>query len=222
MLINILHDTDFKPCFKKPETMNVYLMLYAKSVGEELVDSWNGASITLSTGQTVASKQYIAKVFKCSIDKVKGYLRTLMRNGLIQLEYNDKIKQNIITIPAVKPSPGTNYVQIQIPEGFEIERIYKNRCKYLTNIYMYLTLHAMDRCVKSLITKSDIERGELVESLHAIARKCGCCAATVRNVFDSLKTLGLLAFEAIKNVAMKVKINNWNCYKNKDYQFTTV
>lgn len=54
--------------------------------------------------------------------------------------------------------------------------------------------------------KSDIERGELVESLHAIARKCGCCAATVRNVFDSLKTLGLLAFEAIKNVAMKVKL----------------
>ena len=70
MLINILHDTDFKPCFKKPETMNVYLMLYAKSVGEELIDSWNGASITLSTGQTVASKQYIAKVFNRQSERV--------------------------------------------------------------------------------------------------------------------------------------------------------
>ena len=222
MLINILHDTDFKPCFKKPETMNVYLMLYAKSVGEELIDSWNGASITLSTGQTVASKQYIAKVFKCSIDKAKGYLRTLMRNGLIQLEYNDKIKQNIITIPAVKPSPGTNYVQIQIPEGFEIERIYKNRCKYLTNIYMYLTLHASHKDEISLVANTNAHRGELIGKLGDIAAFCGCCIETVRNVLNKLKELKLVVFDAFQSVATRVKINNWNCYKNKDYQFTTV
>lgn len=201
MFVNILHDTDKKRCFKNAETMNVYLMLYDKSVGEELVDSWNGTSITLPTGQTVASKHYISEVFECSLDRAKNYLKALKNGRLISVRYNTEIQQNVITVNAVNPTPGSKYVQMQIPDGIEVAHIYQNRCRYLTNIYMYLTLHAMDRCVKSLITKSDIERGELVESLHAIARKCGCCAATVRNVFDSLKTLGLLAFEAIKNVA---------------------
>ena len=206
MFVNILHDTDFKPCFKKPETMNVYLMLYAKSVGEELIDSWNGTSISLPTGQTVASKQYIAKVFKCSLDKAKNYLKSLKNNRLISVRYNTEIQQNVITVNAVNPTPGSKYVQMQIPDNVNVAHIYQNRCKYLTNIYMYLTLHAMDRCVKCLTTKSDLERGELVESLHAIAKRCDCCAATVRNALISLKTLGLLAFEAIKNVAMKVKL----------------
>ena len=98
MFVNILHDTDFKPCFKKPETMNVYLMLYAKSVGEELIDSWNGTSISLPTGQTVASKQYIAKVFKCSLDKAKNYLKSLKNNRLISVRYNTEIQQNVITV----------------------------------------------------------------------------------------------------------------------------
>ena len=206
MFVNILHDTDKKRCFKNAETMNVYFMLYAKSVDKELIESWNGTSITLPTGQTVASKHYISEVFECSLDKAKNYLKSLKNNRLISVRYNTEIQQNVITVNAVNPTPGSKYVQMQIPDGIEVAHIYQNRCRYLTNIYMYLTLHAMDRCVKSLITKSDIERGELVESLHAIARKCGCCAATVRNVFDSLKTLGLLAFEAIKNVAMKVKL----------------
>ena len=206
MFVNILHDTDFKPCFKKPETMNVYLMLYAKSVGEELIDSWNGTSISLPTGQTVASKQYIAKVFKCSLDKAKNYLKSLKNNRLISVRYNTEIQQNVITVNAVNPTPGSKYVQMQIPDNVNVAHIYQNRCKYLTNIYMYLTLHAMDRCVKCLTTKSDLERGELVESLHAIAKRCDCCAGTVRNALISLKTLGLLAFEAIKNVAMKVKL----------------
>lgn len=186
--------------------MNVYLMLYAKSVGEELVDSWNGTSISLPTGQTVASKHYISEVFECSLDKAKNYLKSLKNNRLISVRYNAEIKQNVITVNAVNPAPGSKYVQMQIPSGMDIRDIYKNKCKFLTNIYMYLTLNAKDRSVKSWIAKIDLERGELVESLHAIARRCGCCAATVRNVFVSLKNYGFLAFEAIKNVAMKVKL----------------
>lgn len=186
--------------------MNVYLMLYDKSVGEELVDSWNGTSITLPTGQTVASKHYISEVFECSLDKAKNYLKSLKNNRLISVRYNTEIQQNVITVNAVNPTPGRKYVQMQIPDNVKVEHLYQNRCKHLTNIYMYLTLHAMDRCVKWLTTKSDLERGELVESLHAIAKRCDCCPATVRNALISLKTLGLLAFEAIKNVAMKVKL----------------
>lgn len=186
--------------------MNVYLMLYDKSVGEELVDSWNGTSITLPTGQTVASKHYISEVFECSLDKAKNYLKSLKNNRLISVRYNTEIQQNVITVNAVNPTPGSKYVQMQIPDNVKVEHLYQNRCKHLTNIYMYLTLHAMDRCVKWLTTKSDLERGELVESLHAIAKRCDCCPATVRNALISLKTLGLLAFEAIKNVAMKVKL----------------
>ena len=186
--------------------MNVYLMLYDKCVGEELVDSWNGTSITLPTGQTVASKHYISEVFECSLDKAKNYLKSLKNNRLISVRYNTEIQQNVITVNAVNPTPGSKYVQMQIPDNVKVEHLYQNRCKHLTNIYMYLTLHAMDRCVKWLTTKSDLERGELVESLHAIAKRCDCCAATVRNALISLKTLGLLAFEAIKNVAMKVKL----------------
>ena len=206
MFVNILHDTDKKRCFKNAETMNVYFMLYAKSVDKELIESWNGTSITLPTGQTVASKHYISEVFECSLDRAKNYLKALKNGRLISVRYNTEIQQNVITVNAVNPTPGSKYVQMQIPDGIEVAHIYQNRCRYLTNIYMYLTLHAMDRCVKSLITKSDIERGELVESLHAIAKRCDCCAATVRNALISLKTLGLLAFEAIKNVAMKVKL----------------
>lgn len=206
MFVNILHDTDKKRCFKNAETMNVYLMLYDKSVGEELVDSWNGTSITLPTGQTVASKHYISEVFECSLDKAKNYLKSLKNNRLISVRYNTEIQQNVITVNAVNPTPGSKYVQMQIPDNVKVEHLYQNRCKHLTNIYMYLTLHAMDRCVKWLTTKSDLERGELVESLHAIAKRCDCCPATVRNALISLKTLGLLAFEAIKNVAMKVKL----------------
>ena len=206
MFVNILHDTDKKRCFKNAETMNVYLMLYDKSVGEELVDSWNGTSITLPTGQTVASKHYISEVFECSLDKAKNYLKSLKNNRLISVRYNAEIQQNVITVNAVNPTPGSKYVQMQIPDNVKVEHLYQNRCKHLTNIYMYLTLHAMDRCVKWLTTKSDLERGELVESLHAIAKRCDCCPATVRNALISLKTLGLLAFEAIKNVAMKVKL----------------
>lgn len=181
-------------------------MLYDKCVGEELVDSWNGTSITLPTGQTVASKHYISEVFECSLDKAKNYLKSLKNNRLISVRYNTEIQQNVITVNAVNPTPGSKYVQMQIPDNVKVEHLYQNRCKHLTNIYMYLTLHAMDRCVKWLTTKSDLERGELVESLHAIAKRCDCCAATVRNALISLKTLGLLAFEAIKNVAMKVKL----------------
>ena len=181
-------------------------MLYDKSVGEELVDSWNGTSITLPTGQTVASKHYISEVFECSLDKAKNYLKSLKNNRLISVRYNTEIQQNVITVNAVNPTPGSKYVQMQIPDNVKVEHLYQNRCKHLTNIYMYLTLHAMDRCVKWLTTKSDLERGELVESLHAIAKRCDCCPATVRNALISLKTLGLLAFEAIKNVAMKVKL----------------
>lgn len=206
MFVNILHDTDKKRCFKNAETMNVYLMLYDKSVGEELVDSWNGTSITLPTGQTVASKHYISEVFECSLDKAKNYLKSLKNNRLISVRYNTEIQQNVITVNAVNPTLGSKYVQMQIPDNVKVEHLYQNRCKHLTNIYMYLTLHAMDRCVKWLTTKSDLERGELVESLHAIAKRCDCCPATVRNALISLKTLGLLAFEAIKNVAMKVKL----------------
>lgn len=206
MFVNILHDTDKKRCFKNAETMNVYLMLYAKSVGEELIESWNGTSITLPTGQTVASKYYISDVFECSLDRAKNYLKSLKNNRLISVRYNAEIKQNVITVNAVNPAPGSKYVQMQIPSGMDIRDIYKNKCKFLTNIYMYLTLNAKDRSVKSWIAKIDLERGELVESLHAIARRCGCCAATVRNVFVSLKNYGFLAFEAIKNVAMKVKL----------------
>ena len=206
MFVNILHDTDKKRCFKNAETMNVYFMLYAKSVDKELIESWNGTSITLPTGQTVASKHYISEVFECSLDKAKNYLKSLKNNRLISVRYNTEIQQNVITVNAVNPTPGSKYVQMQIPDNVNVAHIYQNRCKYLTNIYMYLTLHAMDRCVKCLTTKSDLERGELVESLHAIAKRCDCCAATVRNALISLKTLGLLAFEAIKNVAMKVKL----------------
>lgn len=160
----------------------------------------------MSAGQTVASKLYISKVFKCSIDKAKGYLKTLLRNGLIQLEYNDKIKQNIVTIPAVNPSPGTNYVQMQIPEGVRIERIYKNRCKFLTNIYMYLTLHASHKDEISLLANTNAHRGELIGTLGEIAAFCGCCIETVRNVLNKLKELKLVLFDAFQSVATRVKL----------------
>ena len=201
MFINIIEGADECRCFSNTAAMNTYLMLYAKSIKNE---TYRG--VLLSAGQTVASKQYIAKVFKCSIDKAKGYLKTLLRNGLIQLEYNDKIKQNIVTIPAVNPSPGTNYVQMQIPKGFEIERIYKNRCKYLTNIYMYLTLHASHKDEISLLANTNAHRGELIGTLGEIAAFCGCCIETVRNVLNKLKELKLVVFDAFQSVATRVKL----------------
>ena len=131
MFVNIIKGTDESRCFSNTAAMNVYLMLYAKSIKQK---EYGG--ISLPSGQAVVTKQTISTKFLCSIDKAKGYLKTLMRNGLIQLQYNAKIKKNIITIPAVNPSPGTNYVQMQIPEEVNIECIYKNRCKFLTNIYI--------------------------------------------------------------------------------------
>jgi hypothetical protein len=201
MFINIIEGADECRCFSNTAAMNTYLMLYAKSIKNE---TYRG--VFLSAGQTVASKQYIAKVFKCSIDKAKGYLKTLLRNGLIQLEYNDKIKQNIVTIPAVNPSPGTNYVQMQIPEGVKIERIYKNRCKFLTNIYMYLTLHASHKDEISLLANTNAHRGELIGTLGEIAAFCGCCIETVRNVLNKLKELKLVVFDAFQSVATRVKL----------------
>ena len=201
MFINIIEGADECRCFSNTAAMNTYLMLYAKSIKNE---TYRG--VLLSAGQTVASKQYIAKVFKCSIDKAKGYLKTLLRNGLIQLEYNDKIKQNIVTIPAVNPSPGTNYVQMQIPEGVKIERIYKNRCKFLTNIYMYLTLHASHKDEISLLANTNAHRGELIGTLGEIAAFCGCCIETVRNVLNKLKELKLVVFDAFQSVATRVKL----------------
>lgn len=201
MFINIIEGTDECRCFSNTAAMNTYLMLYAKSIKNE---TYRG--VLLSAGQTVASKLYIAKVFKCSIDKAKGYLKTLLRNGLIQLEYNDKIKQNIVTIPAVNPSPGTNYVQMQIPEGVKIERIYKNRCKYLTNIYMYLTLHASHKDEISLLANTNAHRGELIGTLGDIAAFCGCCIETVRNVLNKLKELKLVVFDAFQSVATRVQL----------------
>lgn len=201
MFINIIEGADECRCFSNTAAMNTYLMLYAKSIKNE---TYRG--VLLSAGQTVASKQYIAKVFKCSIDKAKGYLKTLLKNGLIQLEYNDKIKQNIVTIPAVNPSPGTNYVQMQIPEGVKIERIYKNRCKFLTNIYMYLTLHASHKDEISLLANTNAHRGELIGTLGEIAAFCGCCIETVRNVLNKLKELKLVVFDAFQSVATRVKL----------------
>ena len=201
MFINIIEGADECRCFSNTAAMNTYLMLYAKSIKNE---TYRG--VLLSAGQTVASKQYIAKVFKCSIDKAKGYLKTLLRNGLIQLEYNDKIKQNIVTIPAVNPSPGTNYVQMQIPEGVKIERIYKNRCKFLTNRYMYLTLHASHKDEISLLANTNAHRGELIGTLGEIAAFCGCCIETVRNVLNKLKELKLVVFDAFQSVATRVKL----------------
>ena len=201
MFINIIEGADECRCFSNTAAMNTYLMLYAKSIKNE---TYRG--VLLSAGQTVASKQYIAKVFKCSIDKAKGYLKTLLRNGLIQLEYNDKIKQNIVTIPAVNPSPGTNYVQMQIPEGVKIERIYKNRCKFLTNIYMYLTLHASHKDEISLVANTNAHRGELIGTLGDIAAFCGCCIETVRNVLNKLKELKLVVYDAFQSVATRVKL----------------
>ena len=201
MFINIIEGADECRCFSNTAAMNTYLMLYAKSIKNE---TYRG--VLLSAGQTVASKQYIAKVFKCSIDKAKGYLKTLLRNGLIQLEYNDKIKQNIVTIPAVNPSPGPNYVQMQIPEGVKIERIYKNRCKFLTNIYMYLTLHASHKDEISLLANTNAHRGELIGTLGEIAAFCGCCIETVRNVLNKLKELKLVVFDAFQSVATRVKL----------------
>ena len=201
MFVNIIKGTDESRCFSNTAAMNTYLMLYAKSIKNE---TYRG--VLLSAGQTVASKQYIAKVFKCSIDKAKGYLKTLLRNGLIQLEYNDKIKQNIVTIPAVNPSPGTNYVQMQIPEEVNIECIYKNRCKFLTNIYMYLTLHASHKDEISLLANTNAHRGELIGTLGEIAAFCGCCIETVRNVLNKLKELKLVVFDAFQSVATRVKL----------------
>lgn len=201
MFINIIEGTDECRCFSNTAAMNTYLMLYAKSIKNE---TYRG--VLLSAGQTVASKLYISKVFKCSIDKAKGYLKTLLRNGLIQFEYNDKIKQNIVTIPAVNPSPGTNYVQMQIPEGVRIERIYKNRCKFLTNIYMYLTLHASHKDEISLLANTNAHRGELIGTLGEIAAFCGCCIETVRNVLNKLKELKLVVFDAFQSVATRVKL----------------
>ena len=201
MFINIIEGADECRCFSNTAAMNTYLMLYAKSIKNE---TYRG--VLLSAGQTVASKQYIAKVFKCSIDKAKGYLKTLLRNGLIQLEYNDKIKQNIVTIPAVNPSPGTNYVQMQIPEGVKIERIYKSRCKFLTNIYMYLTLHASHKDEISLLANTNAHRGELIGTLGEIAAFCGCCIETVRNVLNKLRELKLVVFDAFQSVATRVKL----------------
>lgn len=201
MFINIIEGTDESRCFSNTAAMNTYLMLYAKSIKNE---TYRG--VLLTAGQTVASKQYIAKVFRCSIDKAKGYLKTLLRNGLIQLEYNDKLKQNIVTIPAVNPSPGTNYVQMQIPEGVKIERIYKNRCKFLTNIYMYLTLHASHKDEISLLANTNAHRGELIGTLGEIAAFCGCCIETVRNVLNKLKELKLVVSDAFRSVATRVKL----------------
>ena len=201
MFINIIEGADECRCFSNTAAMNTYLMLYAKSIKNE---TYRG--VLLSAGQTVASKLYISKVFKCSIDKAKGYLKTLLRNGLIQFEYNDKIKQNIVTIPAVNPSPGTNYVQMQIPEGVRIERIYKNRCKFLTNIYMYLTLHASHKDEISLLANTNAHRGELIGTLGEIAAFCGCCIETVRNVLNKLKELKLVLFDAFQSVATRVKL----------------
>lgn len=201
MFINIIEGTDECRCFSNTAAMNTYLMLYAKSIKNETC-----RGVLLSAGQTVVSKQYIAKVFKCSIDKAKGYLKTLLRNGLIQLEYNTKIKQNIITIPAVTPAPGTNYVQMQIPEGVKIERIYKNRCKFLTNIYMYLTLHASYKDEISMVANTNAHRGELIGTLGDIAAFCGCCIETVRNVLNKLKELKLVVFDAFQSIATRVKL----------------
>ena len=203
--INILDHTDECRCFSNTAVMNTYLMLYAKSIVKENITSWNGVSITLSAGQTIASKYYIAKVFKCSIDKAKNYLKTLQRNGLIRQEYNEDIKQNVITIPAVNPASGTRYVQMQIPSD-KVQEIYKNKCKYLTIIYMYLTLHARKQDGTSYLNNGEVLRGELVDTLHTIASVCGCCVKTVSNVLKNLKEKGLLVFETIKNIAMKVKL----------------
>ena len=143
--------------------------------------------------------------FSCSIDKAKNWLKTLKRNGLIKIEYNQQVNQNVITIEAVNPEPGTRYVQMQVPDD-KVEEIYTNRCKYLTNIYMYLTLHARKKDGTSFLSDGDIHRGELVETLHRIASICGCCVKTVSNVLSNLKKKGLVAFETIKSVAMKVKL----------------
>ena len=201
MFINIIEGADECRCFSNTAAINTYLMLYAKRIKNDTY-----RAVLLSAGQTVASKQYIAKVFKCSIDKAKGYLKTLLRNGLIQLEYNDKIKQNIVTIPAVNPSPGTNSVQMQITEGVKIELIYKNRCKFLTNIYMYLTLHASHKDEISLLANTNAHRGELIGTLGEIAAFCGCCIETVRNVLNKLKELKLVVFDAFQSVATRVKL----------------
>ena len=205
MFINILNHTDECRCFSNPAAMNAYLMLYAKSIRKESIVSWNGISISLPAGQTVASKYYIAKVFKCSIDKAKNYLKTLVRNGLIRLDYNQDIKQNIITVSAVNPESGTKYVQMRLPDD-KVHEIYTNRCKFLTTIYMYLTLHARKQTGTSYLIDGDVQRGELIDTLHSIASVCGCCVKTVSNVLANLKKKGLLVFEAIKNVAMKVKL----------------
>lgn len=205
MFINILENTDERRCFSNPAVMNTYLMLYKKSIDKENITSWNGTSITLPVGQTVSSKYYIATVFKCSIDKAKNYLKTLVRNGLIRIEYNQNIKQNVITIPAVNPSPGTKYVQMQLPTD-NVEEIYKNRCKYLSTIYMYLTLHARKQNGTSYYIDGEVLRGEFVDTLHSIASVCGCCVKTVSNVLANLKKKGLLVFETIKKIAMKVKL----------------
>ena len=206
MFVNILHDTDKKRCFKNAETMNVYLMLYDKSVGEELVDSWNGTSITLPTGQTVASKHYISEVFECSLDRAKNYLKALKNGRLISVRYNTEIQQNVITVNAVNPTPGSKYVQMQIPDGIEVAHIYQNRCRYLTNIYMYLTLHASHKDEISLVANTNAHRGELIGTLGDIAAFCGCCIETVRNVLNKLKELKLVVYDAFQSVATRVKL----------------
>ena len=206
MFVNILHDTDKKRCFKNAETMNVYLMLYAKSVGEELIDSWNGVSITLPTGQTVASKHYISDVFECSLDRAKNYLKALKNGRLISVRYNTEIQQNVITVNAVNPTPGSKYVQMQIPDDVKVAHIYQNRCKYLTNIYMYLTLHASHKDEISLVANTNAHRGELIGTLGDIAAFCGCCIETVRNVLNKLKELKLVVFDAFQSVATRVKL----------------
>ena len=201
MFINLIEGTDECRCFSNTAAMNVYLMLYAKSIKQK---EYGG--ISLPSGQAVVTKQTISTKFQCSIDKAKGYLKTLMRNGLIQLQYNAKIKKNIITIPAVNPSSGTNYVQMQIPEEVNIECIYKNRCKFLTNIYMYLTLHASHRSETSLVANTNAHRGELIGTLGDIAAFCGCCIETVRNVLNKLKELKLVVYDAFQSVATRVKL----------------
>lgn len=203
MFINILNGTDEKRCFSNPDIMNAYLMLYVESIQSQAGKS-SSCSISLPSGQVVYSKYKLKKKMNCTIDQAKNFLIRLKQNGLISINFNKEIRQNVITVNAVNPVKGSSYVQMEIPSNSIL--LYGNKCKFLTNIYMYLTLHASRQTEKSWITNDDMERGELIESLHRIASSCGCCVQTVRNALDKLKGLGLLVFDTIKNVAMKVKM----------------
>lgn len=176
-------------CFKRPEVIATYLLVYERAASLKTY-SHHGKKISLAIDEGVCTRSYVASHLDFSESSAKSYLATLVRYGLLNKVKKPEINEDVYKVPAITSSD-EDFSRIDVKGG--VEKIYQEG-KYLLSTLMYLAVDARQSMGAEISTTYNI-----------ICRFVGCSRDIARTTMAKLRDLRLVSYNGMRRLGLKIK-----------------